>query len=192
MSEQSECSCEEKLDAAIESLVYVLSSRDGMLRQSARRSLIVIGRPAVPSLIQALSSKNKNVRWESAKALEEIGDPSAAQALVARLKQDDFGVRWIAAESLIKFGRDGLRPLLLELLQDPDSGFLRDGAHHVLYSLGNKDSSLQGVISPVVDALGAISGAKDVIPHIQTALDALDAEDENIQAGENNEPSGES
>jgi HEAT repeat protein len=163
-----------------------------MLRQSARRALIVIGRPAVPSLIQSLSSKNKNVRWESAKALEEIGDPSAAQALVARLKQDNFGIRWIAAESLIKFGRDGLRPLLLGLLENPDSGFLRDGAHHVLYSLASRDPSLQDILSPVVDGLGAITGARDVVPYIQAALHALDIEDENVQSVEEDKPPGDS
>ncbi|MCE5322603.1 HEAT repeat domain-containing protein [bacterium] len=184
MSERSECTCEEKLDAAIESLIYVFSSRDGLMRKSAREALVVIGRPAIPSLIQALADKNKNVRWESAKALEEIGDPSAAQALVARLKQDNFGIRWIAAESLVKFGKDGLRPLFLELLQNPDSGFLRDGAHHVLYSIAGKDPSLQGILSPVIDGLGAVSGAKDVVPYIQAALEALDIEAESVEEDE--------
>jgi HEAT repeat protein len=164
--------CEEKLTAAVEGLIYVLSSRDGLLRQSVRRSLIAIGEPAVGLLIQALGSKERNVRWEAAKALEEIGDPAAARALVERLRHDKFGIRWIAAEALIKFGKQGLDPLLSELLRDPNTGFLKDGAHHVLYTLSQKDTSLHDILMPIVSALGTVNTA-DMTPRIQKALDSI-------------------
>lgn len=176
MDKQSELQCDEKLNLAIESLIYVLSSRDGKLRQAIRNSLVTIGQSAVPYLILALESNNKNVRWEAAKALDEIGDPSAASALVERLKHDYFGIRWIAAEALIKLGKDGIKPLLTELLHNPDLGFLRDGAHHVLYVISQRDLSIQDALTPLVDSLASVSG-KDIIQNIHTALSILGEED---------------
>ena len=172
MDQEVQVTCEKKLNTAVEALVDVLSSRDGFLRQSVRKSLVAIGEPAVGFLIQALSSKDRNVRWEAAKALEEIGDPEAARALVDRLRHDHFGVRWIAAEALIKFGKRGLEPLLSELLRDPHTGFLKDGAHHVLYTLSQKDHSLHDLLMPIVSSLGAVNTV-DMTPRIQKALDAI-------------------
>lgn len=164
---------QERLDAAIQSLLPGLHSRDGLVRESARMSLVSIGQPAVPVLIGALESDNRNVRWEAAKALEQIGDPSASAALVERLAHDQFAIRWLAAEGLISFGRQGLEPLLSALLHHPDSGFLRDGAHHVLHALCDRDRSLREVLAPLVDALDAFAGTGDIVPHVQAALRAI-------------------
>jgi HEAT repeat protein len=132
-----------------------------------------MGRPAVPIFIRALDSDNRNVRWEAAKALEEIGDPSAAEALVAKLDHDHFGIRWLVAEGLISFGRQGLEPLLLALLNDPDAAFLREGAHHVLHALCDADPSLQDILSPLAEALGAFAETGEIIPRVQAVLKAI-------------------
>jgi len=56
-------------------LTELLASEDGMIRQKARKTLVALGKPAVPSLVQALqSSRVDQARWEAAKALAAIGD----------------------------------------------------------------------------------------------------------------------
>lgn len=192
MSLQAENQHQEKLDAAIECLVSCLHSREGSIRESVRKCLVSIGQLAVPALIQALDSNHREARWEAAKALGEIGDPSAAASLVETLGRDQFAIRWLAAEGLIGFGKQGLEPLLSALLHNPDSGFLRDGAHHVLHALRDADSSLGEVLAPLVDALDTIGGTGDVIPHIETALNAVHDNSEQTHATPRNEPVGES
>lgn len=62
-------------DTNIESLMELLSSKDGMVRQKARESIVAAGRPAVPPLTRILlHSPSKQVRWEAGKALGAIGD----------------------------------------------------------------------------------------------------------------------
>ncbi|MEI7945302.1 MAG: HEAT repeat domain-containing protein [bacterium] len=66
----------------ITSLMELLSSEDGMTRQNARKSLVVLGKPAVPFLVQTLqNSKVDHVRWEAAKALAAIGDKGDASSI---------------------------------------------------------------------------------------------------------------
>lgn len=189
MSLQAGNQYQEKLDAAIECLVGCLHSREGSIRESVRKCLVFIGQLAVPALIQALDSSHREARWEAAKALGEIGDPRAAKALVKTLGHDQFAIRWLAAEALIGLERQGLEPLLLALLHNPDSGFLRDGAHHVLHALRDADSSLREILSPLVDALEAFAGAEDVIPHAEAVLNAVIG---NSKEAHGNELKGES
>ncbi len=183
MSERAQDARQEGPDADIQALLHSLHSRDGLVRQSARRSLVSKGKPAVPVLIQALDSNNRDVRWEAAKALQEIGDPSAAAALVSKLDHDHFAIRWLAAEGLISFGRPGLEPLLSALLVNPDSVLLRDAAHHVFHALCNKDSSLADVLAPLVDTLDVFAGTGDIIPHVQAALNVVTIRGEETHKG---------
>lgn len=150
----------------------VLRSRDGALRKVARASLVAIGPLAVSPLIECLSADSKAARWEATKALGQIADPSAARALVGVLKDDDFGVRWLAADALTRLGVSGLEPLLGALLENPDSGRLREGTHHVLRALSSEGGPLAKVLAPVISALDAV-GREDVVAHVRTALNAL-------------------
>jgi HEAT repeat protein len=159
--------------AAINSLIAALDSHGGAARHQARIALVEIGGPAVASLIEALTDPNDDVRWEAAKALGQIGDPEAAPALVNALEDENSGVRWLAAEGLIALGREGLVPLLRALEKRSDSGWLRQGAHHVLHDLAGK--GLSDLVSPVLAAM------EDVEPTVEVpwaALNALEALEE--------------
>lgn len=173
----SENMCREKLDQAVRALIMVLSSRDGLLRKAARESLVTIGSQAVPALVRTLGETNRTARWEAAKALGSIGDPAAASALVQTLEDDDFGIRWLAADALIGMGTHGLEPLLTALLHNPDSGRLREAAHHVVRVHCSRSSGLCRRLSPLEEALGALVGA-DIVPPTRAALEAISAKPE--------------
>jgi HEAT repeat protein len=136
---------------AIDALLLDLASRDGSLRQRARRSLVVIGDEAVPALTQTLESSDTRLRWEAAKTLIDIPDPRSALALVARLEDEDPGIRWVAAEALVSLGADALAPLLQRLIDRSESLWVREGAHHVLHELAF--GAQEEVLSPVLAAL---------------------------------------
>lgn len=126
-------------DKSIDLLFQKLADKNGLVRQHAREDLIEIGEPAVPTLIKGLSHKNKQVQWESAKALIDIRSPQAAPALVQSLMDDHPSIRWLSAEALIALGKNCIKPLLKELLDNYDSSWLRQGAHHVLHALERED-----------------------------------------------------
>jgi HEAT repeat protein len=176
VSESADQTCSDKLHDAIKALVFALSSGDGMLRQTVRQGLVALGETAVPALISALRDPNTNVRWEAAKALSEIASPQSAEALVGALEDRNFGVRWLAAEGLIVLGRAGLAPLAQALIRDPESEWLREGAHHVLRVLANR--SQHELVAPLLGALEGFEAALDVVPQAYELLDALRPEPE--------------
>jgi len=119
----------------IEPLLKLLSSKDGMIRQKARRSLVAKGYLAVPSLNRLLGNPKvgKQVHWEAAKALGAIGDPKAIPSLVQALEDKDADVAWLAAEALERFKKAAWPALFHVLLKrGSKSVLLRQGAHHVL------------------------------------------------------------
>jgi len=115
-------------------LISALASRDGMVRRTARASLVAMGKPAVALLIRALgNSKVDQVRWEAAKALGTMGEVTAIPALVGALDDRDPDVAWLAAEALQRFKKAAWPALLHALIQrGAHSASLRQGAHHVL------------------------------------------------------------
>ena len=125
---------EKQAGTNIKLLMDVLKSENGANRQKARKSLVALGKPAVPSLIRALqNSKLDQVRWEAAKALGAIGDTRAISPLVKVLEDSDPDVAWLAAEGLRKFKKAAWSPLLRVLIKrGAGSALLRQGAHHVL------------------------------------------------------------
>ncbi len=118
----------------IESLMGMLASKDSTTRQKARKSLVVLGKPAVPSLIRTLKdSKLDHLRWETVKTLSAIGDVRAIPALVKALEDSNIDVAWLAAEALRKFKKAAWSALLRTLIKSgEDSVQLRNGVHHVL------------------------------------------------------------
>jgi len=144
------------------SLMELLASEDGMIRQKARKSLVVLGKPAVPFLVQALqNSRVDQVRWEAAKALAAIGDTCDTRSipsLVKALEDRDFGVTWFAAEALKKFNKAAWHPLLSKLIKDGlESILLRQGALHVLRH--QKEDGYNDLLATLIKAL-----ANDTVP----------------------------
>jgi hypothetical protein len=124
-----------KQQAEIGKLMNDLSNKERKVREEARKSLIIIGEPAVLPLVRSLSIKDKWSRWEIAKTLAEMRNPEAAPILVQELGHKDPDIRWLAAEGLIALGSQGLEPLLKALVNKPDSDLLKLGAHHILHDL---------------------------------------------------------
>jgi roadblock/LC7 domain-containing protein len=143
----------------IESLMDMLTSKDGMVRQKARKSLVALGKPAVSSLIKALqNSTSDQVRWEAAKALGAIGDTRSISPLVKALADSDSDVAWLAAEALSKFKKTAWPPLLRALIKNgPNYDLLRLGAHHVM--VNQKEVGFNDLLANLMKALepGAVS-----------------------------------
>ena len=141
----------------INELIETLKNEDGIARQSARNSLVIIGEPALDALIKAFEVKEEPMHWEIAKALSQIGTTKAAKVLVDTLEDHNFSVRWIAAEGLIHIGSTGLIPLL-------------EASHHVIHDLVNRESfgeSTRKSLMPVLDALNHF----DAVTQTQIAAD---------------------
>ena len=157
--------------AVISSLIAAFSSEDGLVRETARRRLVHMGRPAVAPLMEALAVDDPQTRWEAAKALGYLADPDSAPALVRALRDEEFGVRWLAAEGLIPLGFEGLEPLLRALIEHSDSAWLRQGAHHVLRVLSRR--GFREVLQPVLAALEGLEPSLEVPLAAEDARDAL-------------------
>ena len=83
-------------------------------------------------MLEALQSQDMHVRWEAVQALGELRVPETAAPLTKMLMDEDTGVRWAAMESLIRMGRDSLRPLLDTFTKNFDSPWMREGVRHIL------------------------------------------------------------
>ena len=150
MSEQ------QRIGTNLESWMKMLASKDGMIRQKARKSLVALGKPAVSSLAQALQdSKSDQIRWETAKALGAIGDTRSIPPLVKALEDTDLDVAWLAAEALKKFKKAAWPSLLRALIkvrQDSSASVsLRHGAHHVLRK--QKENGFNDLLASLTKAL---------------------------------------
>jgi HEAT repeat protein len=155
----------------IDSLVSLLSSKDGIQRSKARAALVDIGRPAVDSLVKALKDRNQTARWESAKALGQIRDPKSIDALVAALRDKLFDVRWLAAEALIGIGDKSVRPLLQAIIDCPESEEVREGAHHVFHDLVT--SRYRDALKPVITSMEDITFTLDIPIKAKKALKSI-------------------
>ena len=117
-----------------QSLVNQLENEDEKVRTRARKSLVTIGKQAVPSLALVLeNSKVYKARWEAAKALNEIGDLKSIPTLVKALEDPESDVAWLAAKTLEKFKKAAWTVLLRALVEHGSkSVLLQHGAHHIL------------------------------------------------------------
>lgn len=119
---------------SLETLVGMLSSEDRATRYKARKSLVALGKPAIPTLARTLQkSRMDHVRREAVKTLDAISDSSAIPSLVKVLEDNANDVAWLAAEALRKFKRTAWPPLLREFVRSgSESVSFRQGTHHVL------------------------------------------------------------
>jgi HEAT repeat protein len=141
----------------IESLMDMLGSKDGAIRQNAREALVALGKPAVTSLTQALlHSSLDQVRWEAAKALGSINDTGSIPSLVKALEDSYPDVGWLAAVALMKY-KKAAWPALLEALikSGSDSSVLRQGAHHILAD--QKEDGFNDLLETLLKALDSSS-----------------------------------
>ncbi len=117
-----------------QSLVNLLDSEDEKVRIRARKSLVTIGKQAVPPLSLVLeNSKIYKARWEAAKALSEINDLKSIPTLVKALEDPETDVAWLAAKALEKFKKAAWPALLHALVEHGSkSELLQHGAHHIL------------------------------------------------------------
>jgi len=162
----------------VAALISRLADKNGQIRETARISLVDIGRPAVPPLLKLLNDKREQVRWEAVNALSEISDPSSAHALVKCLEDKVFDIRWMAAVGLIKIGVDGLVPALKAILLTPKPDWLWDGVRHIVHDLARED--LEELLLPLKLAFD------DVDYHIKVPIEARRALDKlGILPGEN-------
>jgi HEAT repeat protein len=162
----------EEATPSLEALIFALSSHDDVTRVTARHALVVMGKAAVPSLTEAMESKNRLTRWEAAKALGEIGDPQSTPVLVKALEDEEFDVRWLAAIGLGGMNIKGLKPLLHALMEQGDSIWVREGAHHVMHDLAKGE--LRKYLAPVLVALENNNTVEEVRRTALHALEMLD------------------
>jgi HEAT repeat protein len=158
-------------ESVIKKWITDLGSRDGMVRQRARGSLVALRKQAIAHLAKLTRDRNEQVRWEAAKALGEIADPKAAAPLTCALEDEEFDVRWLAAEGLITLKSKGLTPLLRALIKRPQSVWLREGAHHVLHDLSR--TNLRKQVKALIEALEGVEPEIEVPPAAQNLLNSL-------------------
>lgn len=88
---------------SLESLMDQLNDPESEIQIAARKSIILIGKPAIPSLISALETNNKAlVRRHAAVALGEIGTADVINPLLSALEDEDPDVFEEAAIALGK------------------------------------------------------------------------------------------
>jgi HEAT repeat protein len=155
----------------IAALIAKLGDKDGLIRETARLSIIDFGQSAVPSLVKLLGDKREQVRWEAVNALSEIADASAARALVKCLEDKVFEVRWLAAEALIKIGVEGLIPALRAILLNPEPDWLWEGVRHIVHDLAKGD--LESPLAPLKAAFDDVDYRMKVPLEARKALDRL-------------------
>jgi HEAT repeat protein len=137
----------------LESLIEMLANKNSVTRQNARKSLVVLGKPAVPPLIRLLKdSKLDHLRWEAVKTLDAICDERAIPSLVKALEDSDIDVAWLAAEALKKYKKAAWPVLLNALIKSgEDSVQLRNGVHHIL--LKQKENGFGDLLKTLMKAL---------------------------------------
>ena len=153
-------------------LISELSNKDGLVRRHARERVEHSGYEATPRLIELLDSPNINARWEAAKALIHIADPTAGPALVRALMDESFEIQWLAAEALIALGQDAIGPLLEGIIHNYGSIFIRQGAHHVLHDLEQRQL-LSPEVHRVLDDLRCLEPTEPIPLSAVRALETI-------------------
>lgn len=118
---------------ATQTAIEELASKDGVVRERARKALVSAkGHEVVHALIAELVDPRQQVRWEAAKALSDIADSVAAIPLVHAMHDDDNDVAWVAAEGVAEMGEPGLLAVLSGLTRASHSPEYCKAAHHSL------------------------------------------------------------
>ena len=107
------------------------------VRQAAAEAIVAVGPPAGPLLRKALTHPKEHVRALAAVALGRLKDASAAEALVAVLRDEQSeAVRSAAAAALASIGAPAVEPLMVAFtLRNPPARFKAE-AGDVLKRIG--------------------------------------------------------
>ena len=141
----------------IQFLAKLLENDDDMVRRKARKSLVLLGKKAMPALLLVLdNSKIYKARWEAAKALGSIADARAIPTLVKALEDQESDVAWLAAKALKKFGKASWPELFQALVKrGPESVQLQHGAHYILRK--QEEEGLNDLLENLRKALVSVS-----------------------------------
>ena len=149
-------------------MIDQLSSRNAIVRERARESLVAVDEPAVHDLIVALETTNDHVRLEACKALPQIADASSVPALIRALESEHDEIRWVAGEGLVNTGGSAVEALLRALIDRAIAHSILAGAHHVLHAIARRGS--EPVFEPVLAAIAGPEPAVNVPPVAEQAL----------------------
>ncbi len=104
-------------------------------------------RRAVPTLIRYLDDPRDKVRMYAVTALLQVGGPRAVEAVLSRLTREGKGLEGFIIESLLRYGRKSVEPVLQSLTsEDPR---VRREAAYLLGGLGDPRA-----VDPLLGALG--------------------------------------
>lgn len=172
-------------EPAIPKLLDLLQDDDNDIRLLAAGGLSHMGKeasPAVPGLRECLHHKNIEVRAAAVSALNRIG-PGAVEAapdllLLLRNIETSFrglpyakemrkGYAKLIAETLGKMG-DGVLPLLLPLVQDPDEN-VRVHICYALWKQGFKPKDVEKLAPPLQETLNKALIDKSLVVRVVAA-----------------------
>lgn len=120
---------------SIEELIQVFGTESGKDREEAREILVSKGKAAVSALVTLLDHPKYIFRWEAMMTLKNIKDKSLVPVFIARLTDKEQDIRWIAAKGLIHQGETSIKALLSLLIDNSESVFAIEGAHHIFNGL---------------------------------------------------------
>jgi HEAT repeat protein len=164
----------DSIEKTIKDNINKLADKDGLVREKARKLLVSLGSPAIDYLSEYETHPKDVARWEAVKALADINEPIAAPLLVNALDDKNGDVRWLAAEGLSELGEDGLKAVLEALLEEPDSVYMRRGAHHVLTKMA--EHTVKPEIRELLDILDAPDADLKILLQAEPYLEKLSKE----------------
>jgi HEAT repeat protein len=122
-------------------LIRLIDVRDYHKHIKAKENFIEQGDTILPVMHKLINSEYRVIRKEAIKIVRGIAHKSSIPAAIRLLEDPESDIRWIAAEALIKIGRISIKPVLKALVLNGESYYLRQGAHHVLRALINKQDA---------------------------------------------------
>ena len=170
---------ESTIPVVVGHLIGALAGDGPLPAREARRALVALGDLAVPYLVEALGHPNPTVRLGVHKVLAVTANETVAPALIRALEDPDGGIRWLAAEGLVAAGPRGLELLLQALIREPQSGWLREGARHVLHAIRRRrgqavahTEALERALEQPLPAIGIMVAASESLARLREARPA--------------------
>jgi HEAT repeat protein len=165
---------------SVRCIVRGLGDPDDGVHDTAARTLVGIGAPAVPEVVEALVSDDRRVSERGATMLAEMGDP-AVDGLFEALTGERRAIRWAAAKVLVGIGlRDpAVVPRLGDMLSDQRPE-VRQAAMRALGEIGS-DLAIQALVGAMEAEEAAVRlqaaevlvsiGTEGVVLKLREALD---------------------
>ncbi len=102
----------------INDLIQLLNNPDQSIRQTAKQTLMNLGKSIVPKLIQAIEDSEGHIRDETIHLLGELADERSIPTLTALLDNPDRVLVHRAVMALLAYQKDEILKLLLEKLAE--------------------------------------------------------------------------